>query len=68
MREVLTDLDHVTPEWLTKVLQDKGHLERGHVATVQLRRARSTPASMVAHLEIRYTADAPTSVPSQLFL
>jgi hypothetical protein len=25
MREVLPDPHHVTPEWLTEVLQDQGH-------------------------------------------
>jgi hypothetical protein len=68
MREVLTDLDHVTPEWLTEVLQHTGHLERGHVATVQLKTVRSTLASMVTHLEICYTDDATPSAPSRLFL
>ncbi len=68
MRDVLPDLAHVTPEWLTKVLRDQGHLEDGRVTAVHLKTTRSTAVSLVAHLEVQYTADAAASVPSQLFL
>jgi Ecdysteroid kinase-like family len=68
MHDVLPNLDHVTPEWLTRVLQDRGHLASGRVAAVHLKATRPTPASLVAHLEVQYTDDAAASVPSQLFL
>jgi hypothetical protein len=68
VREVLPDLNHVTPEWLTTVLQEQGLLASGRVAAVHLKRPRPTPVSLVAHLEVQYTDDAATSVPSQLFL
>ena len=68
MRDVLPDLDHVTPEWLTEVLQDQGHLQDGCVTAVHLQKTWPTAVSLVAHLEIQYTADASASLPSQLFL
>ena len=68
MQEVLPDLDHVTPEWLTKVLQDQGYLASGRVAAVHLKTTRPTPVSLVAHLEVQYTDEAAAAVPSQLFL
>jgi len=52
MRDVLPDLDHVTPEWLTEVLQDQGHLQDGCVTAVHLKTTRPTAVSLVAHLEV----------------
>src|SRR5712691_4633011 len=68
MRDVLPDLDHVTPEWLTEVLQDQGHLQDGCVTAVHLKTTRPTAVSLVAHLEVQYTDDISVSLPSQLFL
>jgi len=42
MRDVLPDLDHVTPEWLTEVLQDQGHLQDGQQFPLMLRKSYMT--------------------------
>jgi hypothetical protein len=68
MQDVLPELDHVTPEWLTEVLQDQGHLADGRVTAVHLKTIRPTAISLVAHLEGQYTDDISVSLPSQLFL
>ena len=64
MRDVLPDLDHVTPEWLTEVLQDQGHLHGGCVTAVHLKTTRPTAVSLVAHLEVQYTDDISVLLPS----
>jgi len=68
MRDALPDLDHVTPEWLTEVLQDQGHLADGRVTAVHLKTTRPTAVSLVAHLEVQYTDGIAVALPSQLFL
>jgi hypothetical protein len=68
MRDVLPDLDHVTPEWLTEVLQDQRHLQDGCVTAVYLQKTWPTAVSLVAYLEVQYTDDISVSLPSQLFL
>ena len=68
MRDVLPDLDHVTPAWLTEVLQDQGHLQDGCVTAVHLKKTLPTAVSLVAHLEVQYTDHTSVSLPSQLFL
>jgi hypothetical protein len=68
MRDVLPDLDHATPEWLTTVLQDQGHLQNGRVTAVHLTKTWPTPVSLVAHLEVQYSHDTTAALPSQFFL
>jgi hypothetical protein len=68
MRDILPDLEHVTPEWLTEMLQDQGHLQDGRVVAVHLKKMWPTAVSLVAHLEVQYTDDTSASLPSQLFL
>jgi hypothetical protein len=68
MRDVLPDLEHVTPEWLTAVLQDQEYLEHGRVTAVHLKMTRATAVSLVAHLEVQYTGEASAALPARLFL
>jgi len=68
MRDVLPDLDHVTPEWLTEVLREQGYLADGRVTAVHLKTTRPTAVSLVAHLEVQYADDISVSLPSQFFL
>jgi hypothetical protein len=68
MRDILPDLEHVTPEWLTEMLQDQGHLQDGRVVAVHLKKMWPTAVSLVAHLEVQYTNDTSAALPSQLFL
>ena len=67
MRGILPDLGHVTPEWLTEVLQDQGHLPDGRVTAVHLKTTRPTAVSPLAHQEVQYTDGIAVSLSSQLF-
>src|SRR5579859_5688913 len=66
MSDVLTELDQATPEWLTMILRQGAYLPPGQVVA-----AEPTPvnaSSDVAHLRLRYSADAPTDAPAHLLL
>ena len=66
MRDILPDLEHVTPEWLTEMLQDQGHLQDGRVVAVHLKKMWPTAVSLVAHLEVQYTDDTSALLPALL--
>ena len=65
--ELITDVEQVTPEWLTRVLQEKDYLGRGKVTAVR-KKSRSTIISNIHHLELEYSAESPNSAPTRLFL
>jgi hypothetical protein len=67
MEHVVTQLEQVTPEWLTHCLAESGALPYGRVLAVEAT-SESTIRSVVGHLAITYSADAPSSVPARLFL
>lgn len=64
----LTNTDQATPEWLTGVLQKKGFLPQGKVARVQQKSPQPLITSLITHLELSYSDDAPPSAPTRLFL
>ena len=64
----LTSTDQATPEWLTGVLQKKGFLPQGKVTRVQQKPSQPLITSLITHLELSYSTDAPTSAPTRLFL
>jgi len=66
MSMFITDLADATPDWLTALLRERGALGRGHV--VQIAHRRVNASSAVAHLHVRYSTDAPASVPEHLVL
>ena len=63
----LTDLEQVTPAWLTEVLTSNGTLERGAVVDVE-KQGSSTNTAAVARLRLDYSDDAPDDAPRRLFL
>jgi hypothetical protein len=65
---VITDVDKLTPEWLTARLQKQGVLERGEVRGVVHSVSQRTFASLVWHLQVSYTDDATPGAPTRLFL
>jgi thiamine kinase-like enzyme len=67
MGRLTTDMEQVTPDWLTEVLQERGCLDRGQVVTVK-KSPRTTNTSVTSRLEMTYSADAPSSAPPWLFL
>lgn len=67
MGKLITDMEQVTPDWLTEVLREQGHLDRGKVVAVE-KSPQSTFTSIVSHLKMTYSDDAPSSAPTRLFL
>src|SRR5262245_53444202 len=68
METPLTSTDQATPEWLTGVLQKKGFLPHGEVIKVQEQSPQPQITSIITHLELSYSDDAPASAPTRLFL
>ncbi len=64
---VITDLAEVTPAWLTGVLRHSGVLPAGEVTGVGVD-AKPTYTSTVARLALTYSAGAPPTAPTRLFL
>jgi hypothetical protein len=64
----LNNIDQATPEWLTQLLQKKRFLPQGEVKRVQQKLSQALITSIIAHLELSYSVDAPTSAPTRLFL
>lgn len=68
MEQPITDIEQVSPEWLTHVLRKKGVLTQGQVTAVHKKPSQPTLTSLIVRLEASYSDDAPISVPSRLFL
>jgi ecdysteroid kinase len=66
MEHVVTQLEQATPAWLTQRLQESGALACGRVLTVEAT-SETTIRSVVGHLSISYSVDAPASAPRRLF-
>jgi hypothetical protein len=66
MAVALTELEQATPAWLTAVLQRNGCLDQGHV--LDARQEQVDASSLVAHLALTYTSDAPAGAPRYLLL
>ncbi len=68
MPYVISSADEVTPKLLTEILRRNGFLHSGRVKRVSLNRSRTLTVSIISHLEIEYSADAPENAPKRLFL
>ncbi|HKP73429.1 MAG TPA: hypothetical protein VJT82_10860 [Pyrinomonadaceae bacterium] len=64
----ITNIEQVTPAWLTDVLRDGGYVGVGEVVRVRVAQTRTLIVSNVFHLEVEYSEDAPASAPPRLFL
>ena len=67
MQALITNVNQVTPTWLTDVLREAGHLPEGHVTDVQPKPGPKA-VSQIIPLHLRYSVDAPNSAPSRLIL
>ena len=65
--DVITDLDHITLDWLTAALAKSGALTRGTVASVTME-FRQRELSTSARLILSYSADAQGDRPGRLFM
>ena len=71
MHEVITNAEQGTPEWLTKILYEKGHLSQSNAILVQeinQSQHTSTWFADISFLEISYSGKVPKSVPNRLCL
>ncbi|ETW94455.1 MAG: hypothetical protein ETSY1_34780 [Candidatus Entotheonella factor] len=69
MPDVITDVNQMTPELLTEVLQATGTLPQGRVMTIEPQGLfYPTFTSTIVRLEVCYSADAPPSAPSHFLL
>jgi hypothetical protein len=66
MSTLITDMEQITPGWLTEALRRQGCLDQGKVVAVE-KAPTTTQTSVVSHLEITYSDDAPESAPPRLF-
>lgn len=67
MREIISRLEDATPDWLTHVLHDTGHLPHGTVLTVH-QHLTDAFNSQTAHLRVRYSEDVDDEAPRHLIL
>ena len=63
----LTDPTQLTPEYLTTLLRETGHLVEGGVASIEILSKRETNVSATYHLAITYYSQA-SNAPAKLFL
>lgn len=69
MNIIIHDLEQITPDWLTHILQQNGALHGGRVLDVRGLKSTTTDISSVYHLSIMYsTMESPHSAPARLFL
>ena len=68
MNEVISEVEGLTPAWMSEVLRRSGALTHGSVAGVGLKSRRELFVSVVVCLEITYTPDADAAAPRHLFL
>jgi hypothetical protein len=66
--ELITDLNQVTPTWLTGTLGKNGYLPRGKVVGVKREFWKNTELSIIVRLTVNYSSDALPSLPSRLLL
>lgn len=66
--ELITDLNQVTPIWLTGTLRKNGYLARGRVVGVKRELWKNTELSIIVRLTVNYSSDALPSLPSRLLL
>ncbi len=71
MHEVITNAEQVTPEWLTRILCEKGYPSWSNVISVQkVSRSQHTATwfATISFLKVSYSGKVPKSAPNRLFL
>lgn len=67
MGALISEAEQITEDWLTRLLQEKGQLDRGKVTVIEKKASRPF-GSTVFQLEVSYSEDASKTAPSHLFL
>ncbi|MFX0081500.1 MAG: oxidoreductase family protein [Candidatus Hodarchaeota archaeon] len=63
--KVITDIEQLTPEWLTNIFKNKGYLSQGKVTKIIKKKSQETITSFVYFLELNFSTDAQTEPPSR---
>jgi len=56
--KVITNIEQLTPEWLTRIFKNKGYLSQGKVTKVIKKSSQVTTSSNVHFLELSFSDDA----------
>ena len=56
--KVITDIEQLTPEWLTSIFRSKGYLSRGKVTKIIKKKSQETNTSNVYFLKVKFSNDA----------
>ncbi len=59
-KDIITDIEQLTPEWLTNIFKKKGYLSNGKVTKIIKRNSLETFTSYVHFLELNFSNDAQT--------
>src|SRR5262245_51100605 len=68
MSFVITDVENLSPEWLSDVLRKNGLLESGQVLGIRPLLTKTLQVSKVIRLAVDYSRDASATAPETLFL
>ena len=62
MREnkIITDIEQLTPEWLTSIFKNKGYFSQGKVTKIILKHSEVTITSNMHFLKVKFSNDAQT--------
>ena len=64
----LANLEELTPERLTDILHNEGHLAAGHVESIDVTSSTPIITSTIAFLDVTYSSAASAALPKKLFL
>ena len=62
--KVITEIEQLTPEWMTRIFKNKGYLSQGKVTKIIKKKSQETITSFVHFLELNFSTDAQTEPPS----
>ena len=59
-KDVITNIEQLTPEWITNIFKKKGYLSNGKITKIIKRNSQETFTSYVHFLELNFSNDAQT--------
>ncbi|MCL6589241.1 MAG: ecdysteroid 22-kinase family protein [Firmicutes bacterium] len=68
MAEMITEVQQITPKWLTQKLRRKGYLERGRVVAVRERESKGRFVTTSHYLDVSYSEDLARPLPGKMFV
>jgi len=62
----ISNIDQITPEWITEVLRKKGNLHEGSITSILRKDFQKLNSSNLYFLELEFSNDAKVELPSAL--